>query len=232
VQTLARRAGLPTPRLFLIDSDQPNAFATGRDPAHAALAITTGLLASLNRQELAGVIAHELGHVRNRDILIMTMTATIAGAISMVTQIGLLFGGGRDDDGRDDGGLGIVSDLMLMILAPLAATLVQMAVSRTREFEADRIGAEICGHPAWLADALLHIHHGAGEIPNPMADSHPATAHLFIMNPLHGGALVALFSTHPPTEERVRRLRLMAGAPASHGSVPSAGSRPRPGPWS
>ncbi len=244
VRDLARRAGLPMPRVYIIDTDQPNAFATGRDPEHAAVAATTGLLAMLSREEVAGVIGHELGHVKNRDILLMTITATVAGAISMIANIGMLFGGGeRDENAEGSGGLGFVGDLLLMILAPLAASLVQMAISRTREYEADRVGAEICGQPVWLADALVHIHQGAGHIANPVADGNPATAHLFIMNPLHAGALASLFSTHPATEERVRRLRAMvagSGRTAGPGSsvpsarrasVPSAGRAGPRGPW-
>jgi len=230
VRDLAKRAGLPMPRVFLIDGDQPNAFATGRDPEHAAVAATTGLLRMLSREEVAGVIGHELGHVKNRDILIMTVTATIAGAISMIANLGFFFGGGeRDEEGN--GGLGIVGSILMMILAPLAASLVQMAISRTREYEADRLGAEICGQPRWLADALVHIHEGAERIANPAADAHPATAHLFIMNPLHGGGLAAMFSTHPATEERVRRLLAMRGAAAARSSVPPSGRAAPRGPW-
>ena len=230
VQRLARNARLPMPRVFIIDNEQPNAFATGRDPEHAAVAATTGLLSMLSHEEVAGVIGHELGHIRNRDILVMTVTATLAGAISMIANLGLLFGGGRDENGNETGG-GIVAAVLMMILAPLAAMLVQSAISRTREFDADRAGAEICGHPRWLASALQRIHAGAERIANPAADANPATAHLFIMNPLHAGGLLTLFSTHPATEERVRRLGLMADRGASRGSVPTTGRSKPKGPW-
>ena len=205
VEQLAANANLPMPRVYVIDTDQPNAFATGRSPAHAAVAVTTGLLRRLSSEEVAGVMAHELAHVKNRDILTMTITATIAGAISMLANFAFFFGGhGRNNP------LGIVGVLLVAILAPLAAMLVQMAISRTREFEADRVGAGICGHPLWLASALEKMQAAAARIDNPPAEENPATAHLFIVNPLHARTLDSLFSTHPRTEERVRRLRAMA----------------------
>lgn len=224
VERLARRANLPMPRVYIIENDQPNAFATGRDPEHAAVAATTGLLDRLSQEEVAGVIAHELAHVKNRDTLIMTVTATIAGAVSMLANFGLFFGGtSSNDEGRGGNPLGFVGGLLMAILAPLAASLVQMAISRTREFEADRVGAEICGRPVWLADALERIHHDTTRIPNYEAAAHPATAHMFIANPLAGMRFDTLFSTHPAMEERVARLRAMAGV--SH-SEPVRG-----GPW-
>ncbi|XEY19840.1 zinc metalloprotease HtpX [Azospirillum sp. HJ39] len=238
VARLAERAGLPMPRVYIIENDQPNAFATGRDPEHAAVAATTGLLQRLTPEEIAGVMAHELAHVKNRDTLIMTITATIAGAVSMLANFGLFFGG-SSNDGRGGNPLGMVGTVLAAILAPIAATLVQMAISRTREFEADRIGAEICGRPTWLADALTNIHNAATHIPNHQAEAHPATAHLFIANPLSGANFASLFSTHPDMGERVARLRAMA-APAGGFGGGGSGSgsgggftRPRDGrsPW-
>jgi heat shock protein HtpX len=214
VRTLAQRAELPMPRVYLIDTPQPNAFATGRNPENAAVAATTGLLNTLSQEEVAGVMAHELAHIRNRDTLIMTITATIAGAIGMLANFALFFGGNRNNP------LGIVGTILLMILAPLAAALVQMAISRTREYEADRIGAEISGRPLWLADALGKIDRAAHAIDNPAAENNPATAHMFIINPLHARSIDNLFSTHPSTANRIARLREMAGQPA--------GSAPRP----
>lgn len=215
VERLAQRAGLPMPRVYVIHSDQPNAFATGRDPEHAAVAATTGLLHMLSPEEVAGVMAHELAHVKNRDTLIMTITATIAGAISMLANFAMFFGGSssnnQDGENQGGGGLGLIGGILLSILAPMAAMVVQMAISRTREYEADRIGAEICGRPLWLADALERIHVGAAQIPNYQAENRPATAHLFIANPLHGRSFASLFSTHPDMEDRVSRLRAMAG---------------------
>ncbi|HEX9836006.1 MAG TPA: zinc metalloprotease HtpX [Alphaproteobacteria bacterium] len=206
VAQLADRGGLPMPRVYIIESDQPNAFATGRDPAHAAVAATTGLLRILSQEEIAGVLAHELAHIKNRDTLIMTITATIAGAISMLAHFALFFrGSGRDNP------FGIVGVILVMILAPLGAMLVQMAISRTREYAADRAGAELCGRPLWLASALEKLDVAARRIDNPAAEANPATAHLFIVNPLHGGSMDNLFSTHPSTANRVRRLREMAG---------------------
>ena len=207
VAVLADQAGLPMPRVYVVENDQPNAFATGRNPENAAVAATTGLLRSLSQEEVAGVMAHELAHVRNRDTLIMTITATIAGAIGLLANFALFFGGGSRNNP-----LGIVGALLIMILAPLAAALVQMAISRAREYEADRVGAEISGHPLWLASALEKLQRGAERIDNEAAENNPATAHLFIVNPLHGRAMNGLFTTHPSTESRVRRLREMAGA--------------------
>ena len=201
VAGLAQRAGLPTPRIYVIESEQPNAFATGRSPSDAAVVVTRGLLRMLDREELAGVIAHELAHVRNRDTLIMTIAATLAGAIGFLANF-LFFFGRSDDRGHPLGGIGA---LLVMILAPLAATLVQLAISRAREFEADRIGARICGHPRWLARALRRIEAAAARVPLASAEAHPATAALFIVHPLRGG-FSDLFRTHPPTEERIRRL--------------------------
>ncbi|MCG8691634.1 MAG: zinc metalloprotease HtpX [Minwuiales bacterium] len=206
VEQLADNAGLPMPKVYIMENDQPNAFATGRNPENAAVAATTGLLRRLSTEEIAGVMAHELAHVKNRDTLIMTITATIAGAISMLANFALFFGGNRNNP------LGLIGTIALMILAPMAAMLVQMAISRSREFEADRIGAEICGRPLWLASALEKLDAGAQRIDNPVAEANPATAHLFIVNPLHMRSIDSLFSTHPKMGERVRRLRQMAGA--------------------
>ena len=216
VARLAERAGLPMPRVYIIENDQPNAFATGRDPEHAAVAATTGLLRMLSPEEIAGVMAHELAHVKNRDTLIMTITATIAGAISMIANFGMFFGASQSNNGEGQGGnpLGMIGGILVAILAPFAAMIVQMAISHTREYEADRIGAEICGRPLWLADALTNIHNYAHQIPNYQAEANPATAHLFIANPLHGRSFDSLFSTHPAMEERVRRLHEMAGMAA------------------
>ncbi len=205
VETLAENAGLPMPAVYIIDSDQPNAFATGRNPDNAAVAVTRGLLSRLTDEEVAGVVAHELAHIKNRDTLTMTVTATIAGAISMLATFGLFFGGNRNNP------LGIVGVILVAILAPLAASLVQMAISRSREYEADRIGAEICGRPLWLASALGKIEQMAQGIDNQRAEGNPATAHMFIINPLHAHAVDGLFRTHPKTAERIARLRAMAG---------------------
>jgi heat shock protein HtpX len=205
VEQLAARAELPMPKVYVIDNDQPNAFATGRNPENAAVAATTGLLRALSSQEVAGVMAHELAHVRNRDTLVMTITATIAGAISMLANFALFFGNSRNNP------LGIIGVILVMILAPLGAALVQMAISRTREYSADRGGAEICGHPLWLASALEKMAVAAGRIDNVEAERNPATAHLFIINPLHAHRRDSLFSTHPDTNNRIRALRAMAG---------------------
>jgi heat shock protein HtpX len=205
VEQLAHRAGLPMPRVFLIDSPQPNAFATGRDPEHSAVAATTGLLRILNHQELAGVLAHELAHIKNRDTLTMTVTATIAGALGMLAQFGMFFGSSRSNHEGGGGG-----NFLMIFLAPIAAMLVQMAISRTREFSADRLGAEICGHPLWLASALQKLDASSQRIDNVQAEMNPATAHLFIVNPLHLRSFSSLFSTHPRIEDRVRALREMA----------------------
>ena len=187
VQGLAQRAGLPMPRVYLIDEEQPNAFATGRDPEHAAVAATTGLLRHLSREEITGVMAHELSHVRHRDTLTMTIAATLSGAIGMLATFGGLMGGGRDENGRPM--VSPVVAIAAMFLAPLAASLVQMAISRSREYEADRMGAEISGQPLWLASALAKLQAGTQQIPNQVAESHPATAHLYIANPLSAGGL-------------------------------------------
>ena len=208
VRQLADNAGIPMPKVYIVRNPQPNAFATGRDPEHAAVAATTGLLKMLSHEEVAGVLSHELGHIKNRDTLTMTLTATIAGAISMLANFALFFRGGDDRNNP----LGFVGALALMILAPLAAALVQMAISRTREYEADRAGAEISGRPLWLASALEKIEQTAQAVPNPAAEQNPATAHLFIINPLHGVGVDNLFSTHPSTANRVDRLRQMARA--------------------
>jgi heat shock protein HtpX len=211
IRELAQRANLPMPRVYLIDEAQPNAFATGRNPEHAAVAATTGILHLLSARELRGVMAHELTHVRHRDILISTISATMAGAISALANFAMFFGG-RDADGRRSNPL---ASLAVALLAPLAASLIQMAISRAREFEADRGGAEISGDPNALADALTKIDAYARGIPMQTAEEHPATAQMMIMNPLSGGGIAGLFSTHPPTEERVGRLRAMATGVAS-----------------
>jgi heat shock protein HtpX len=206
VQRLAQRTGIPMPRVYIIPSDAPNAFATGRNPQHGAVAVTEGILRTLDSDELAGVLAHELGHIRNRDTLIMTVAATLAGAITMLAhmaQWGAIFGFGRRDE-EDSGGGGMLSLLFMAILAPIAATLIQLAISRSREYFADSTGAAIAGSPSGLARALEKLHYASQRLP---MDANPATAHLFIVNPLTGGSLVNLFSTHPPIEERIRRLR-------------------------
>ena len=222
---LALNAGMPVPKIYVINSDQPNAFATGRNPENAAVAATTGLLRMLNEGEIAGVMAHELAHVKNRDTLTMTVTATIAGAITALANFALFFGGNRNNGG------GIIGALAIMILAPMAAGLVQMAISRGREYEADRIGAEICGNPEWLASALAKISQGAARIPNETAERHPETGQLMIINPLSGRGRDNLFSTHPATQNRIDRLMQMRGGgrAASYSSVPSAGRQS--GPW-
>ena len=205
VEQLARRAQMPMPKVYIIDSDQPNAFATGRNPENAAVAATRGLLRILDNEEIAGVMAHELAHVKNRDTLIMTVTATIAGALSMLANFALFFGGNRNTP------LGIVGTIAVMILAPIAAMLVQMAISRTREYGADAGGAEICGNPMWLARALEKLEQGSRQIDNDAAEANPATAHMFIVNPLHAHSVDSLFSTHPKTANRVKKLREIAG---------------------
>ncbi|MGB3274187.1 MAG: zinc metalloprotease HtpX [Xanthobacteraceae bacterium] len=232
VGDLAGRAGLPMPRVFVMDNPQPNAFATGRNPQNAAVAVTTGLMGSLTREELAGVIAHELAHIKNHDTLLMTITATIAGAISMLAQFGMFFGGNRNN------GPGIIGTLAMMILAPLGAMLVQMAISRTREYAADDLGARIVGQPMWLASALSKIAGSAQRIENPSAEHNPATAHLFIINPLSGHGVDNLFATHPATENRIRALqelsRQFGGAGMTMSATPArnapSGGAPR-GPW-
>ncbi|KEO51868.1 zinc metalloprotease HtpX [Thioclava pacifica] len=241
VAQLARNAGLPMPAVYLLDTPQPNAFATGRNPENAAVAVTTGLMHNLSREELAGVIAHELAHIRNRDTAIMTVTATFAGAISMLANFALFFGGSRER-------MGIVGTLAMMVLAPMAAALVQMAISRTREYAADKAGAEICRNPLWLASALERIEAGAARVDNLTAERNPATAHMFIINPLHGQGADKLFATHPSTANRVAALRQMAGgsgavpiparpAPQTEmrgfrdSSVPPVRRKDRSGPW-
>jgi heat shock protein HtpX len=234
IARLARNAGLPMPKIYVMDNPQPNAFATGRDPEHAAVAATTGLLANLSHDEIEGVMAHELTHIRNRDTLIMTVTATIAGAISMLGNFAFLFGGSRDRNG-----LGIIGTLLMIIVAPLAAMLVQMAISRTREYAADRGGAEISGKPMALASALARISSAAHVIENDTAEANPATAHMFIINPLSGERMDNLFSTHPSTENRIAALKQIAaegGAtaePAPETTGPWSGGQPRNnrGPW-
>jgi heat shock protein HtpX len=209
VRRLAQRAGLPMPKVYLIDSDTPNAFATGRNPEHAAVAATSGILRILSEDELAGVMAHELAHVKNRDILISTIAATFAGAITYLAhmaQWAAMFGGGRSND--DEGGGGFFGMILMAILAPIAAMLVQMAISRSREFGADAGGASICGNPLSLANALQKLEMGNRQIP--MQQASAATAHMFIVNPLTGGGLMSLFSTHPPMQERVARLQEMS----------------------
>jgi len=238
VHDLADGAGMPRPKVFIIESDQPNAFATGRNPQNAAVAATTGLLLRLSPAEIEGVMAHELAHIRNHDTLIMTITATFAGAISMLANFALFFGN-RERTG------GLIGTLLLMVLAPMAAGLVQMAISRSREYEADRIGAEISGNPAGLADALRKIESFAKGIDNVQAERNPALAHMFIINPLHAHAHDALFSTHPKTANRIAALEAMMGAPTEQrrpavhrSSIPRAGAgasrggagRPQ-GPW-
>ncbi|MEN3111001.1 zinc metalloprotease HtpX [Uliginosibacterium paludis] len=205
VKQLAQRAQLPMPKVYIIDEHQPNAFATGRNPEHAAVAATTGILQMLTERELRGVMAHELAHVKHRDILISTISATMAGAISALANFAMFFGG-RDENGRP---ANPIASIAVALLAPLAASLIQMAISRAREYEADAGGAAFCGDPHALADALQKIDYYARGIPMPVADEHPATAQMMIMNPLSGGGLAGLFSTHPPTEERIRRLRAM-----------------------
>jgi heat shock protein HtpX len=243
VRQLAANAELPMPKVYLIDNPQPNAFATGRNPQNAAVAATTGLLNMLSREEVAAVMAHELAHVKHHDTLIMTITATIAGAISMLANFAFFFGGNRENNNP----LGFVGVLLAMIVAPLAAMLVQMAISRTREYAADREGAAICGNPMWLASALEKIAGGAARIHNPDAERNPATAHMFIINPLSGEKMDNLFSTHPDTGNRIRALMELAGTGAASGGfsghgqgrreespMDSAPRRPRadpPGPW-
>ena len=254
VRQLSGQAGLPMPKVYIVENEQPNAFATGRDPEHAAVCVTSGLLSRVNNEELAGVLAHELGHVKHRDTLTMTITATLAGAISMLGNFAFFFGGRRDSN-NPLGGIGL---LVAMIVAPLAAMLVQMAISRTREYSADRRGAEICGNPLWLASALGKIARSAQHVPNDAAERNPATAHMFIINPLSGQRMDNLFSTHPNTENRIAALQDLAGrmggggagfAPGSTGpvraanavrrsrTVPDTGSnrggpQPPKGPWS
>jgi len=215
VAHLASRAGLPMPRVFLMDEAQPNAFATGRNPENAAVAVSTGLVQQLSREELSGVIAHELAHIKNHDTLLMTITATIAGAISMVAQFGMFFGGHRDNNS----GPSIVGSILMMILAPLGAMLVQMAISRTREYAADDLGARIAGQPMWLASALMKIENAAHQVPNLQAERNPATAHMFIINPLSGQGMDNLFATHPSTENRIAALQQLAAELGAQGTA-------------
>lgn len=212
LRTLAQRANIPTPALYLIPEQAPNAFATGRNPSHAAVAVTAGLTQLLSRDEITGVMAHELGHVKNRDTLIMTVAATLAGALTMLARFGMLTGGSRQQDGRRRVGDPLITMLAVM-LAPVAAALIQMAISRSREFLADDAGAEFSQNPLALAQALRKISGASHQIP--MRSGSPATAHLFIMNPLTGGGWTALFSTHPPVEQRIARLEAMAGQRSS-----------------
>lgn len=223
VATLAKRADLPMPKVYIMDNPQPNAFATGRNPENAAVAATTGLLQTLSPSEIAGVMAHELAHIKHRDTLVMTLTATLAGAISMLANFGFLFGG-RDRNSP----LGPLGGIVLIILAPLAAMIVQLAVSRTREYEADRGGAEISGEPMSLASALHKISRVAERIPNEAAEANPAMAHLFIVNPLSGQRMDNLFSSHPATENRVAELQKMAAEMGNSQTFQTAAPR---GPW-
>ena len=234
VRDLAARANMPMPRVYIIHEDQPNAFATGRNPQNAAVAATTGILRTLSYDELAGVMAHELAHIKNHDTLTMTITATMAGAISTIASFGMFFG---SRDQRPN----IIVQLLVTLLAPLAATIIQMAISRSREYEADRIGGEICGNPAALADALAKIAGGVAHIPNETAEQKPATAHMFIINPLSGRGMDSLFSTHPDTGNRIAALMEQARAMGASGQQsggflrgaaqnPFAGGR-EPGPW-
>ncbi|PVM90182.1 zinc metalloprotease HtpX [Caulobacter endophyticus] len=234
VADLAQRAGLPMPRVCIIDSDQPNAFATGRNPENAAVAATTGLLAMLDRDEIRGVMAHELAHVKNRDTLTMTVTATIAGAISALANFAFFFSGSREDDERPGG---IIGAIALAILAPIAAMLVQMAISRSREYEADRVGAQIAGDNQGLARALEKIDaYARGGVVNHEAERNPATAHMFIINPLAGRGADNLFSTHPATHNRIEALMKLAIGQGARTrlstAVPTSGPSRQPGPWS
>ncbi len=222
IAELARNADLPMPKVYIIDNPQPNAFATGRNPQNAAVAATTGLLDALNREELAGVMAHELAHVKNHDTLIMTITATFAGAISMLANFAIFFGGNRDNNNP----FGFIGVIVAMIVAPLAAMLVQMAISRTREYAADRMGAQICGQPLALASALQKIAGGVSHIRNDDAERNPAIAHMFIINPLSGERMDNLFSTHPDTANRIRALQEMAQGGGAAGGRPMRATRP------
>lgn len=222
VAELAREAGLPMPKVYVIRSDQPNAFATGRNPENAAVAATTGILQLLGREELAGVMAHELAHIKNRDTLTMTIAATVAGAISILAQFGFLLGGSGDRERNPLGPLGVI---LAVIFAPLAAALIQMTVSRTREYSADRLGAEIARNPLGLASALRKISAYAGRIEMPSAERNPASAHMFIINPLSGARMDGLFSTHPRPENRIAALEAMAAEmPGRPGRSPTAGA--------
>lgn len=207
VKELAENAQLPMPKVYVMDEAQPNAFATGRNPEHAAVAATTGIMQALTARELRGVMAHELAHVKHRDTLISTISATMAGAISSIGAFGMLFGGGHHGNGERS--VSPIVAILMMVLAPLAASLIQMAISRSREFEADRVGAEICKDPKSLASALEKIHNYAHQIPNPTAEAHPETGQMMIINPLSGRSFDSLFSTHPQNQERVARLMAM-----------------------
>ena len=207
VKELAENAQLPMPKVYVMDEAQPNAFATGRNPEHAAVAATTGIMQALSARELRGVMAHELAHVKHRDTLISTISATMAGAISSIGTFGMLFGGGHNGNGERN--VSPIVAILMMVLAPLAASLIQMAISRSREFEADRAGAEICRDPQALASALEKIHNYAHQISNPTAEAHPETGQMMIINPLSGRSFDSLFSTHPQTAERVARLMAM-----------------------
>ncbi len=230
VRELAQRADLPMPRVFIMDNPQPNAFATGRNPQNAAVAATTGLLETLTPEEVAGVMAHELAHIKHYDTLTMTITATIAGAISMLANFGLLFGGGNRENNNP---FGFIGTILMVILAPMAAMLVQMAISRSREYEADRGGAEILGRPMALASALAKISGASHQVPNYEAEANPATAHMFIINPLSGARMDNLFSTHPAVENRIAALRDLSQRMGGGGfTAPRpAPAQPRRGPW-
>ncbi len=228
VRDLARRAELPMPRVYVMDNPQPNAFATGRSPQRSAVAATTGLLETLPREELAGVIAHELAHIKNRDTLTMTVAASIGGAISMLAQylqFGMMFGGNNNDRG----GIGMIGAILAMLIAPFAAMLVQMAISRSREYQADRLGALICGNPRWLAASLARIERGVSRIENEDAEHAPAMAHMFIINPLNGQGMDNLFSTHPNTQNRIAALEALAQE-MERGGVNLGGGAPGPAP--
>ncbi len=225
VRELARRAELPMPRVFIMDNPQPNAFATGRNPQNAAVAATTGLLNSLSYEEVAGVMAHELAHIKHYDTLTMTITATLAGAISMLANFAFMFSHNRNNNGP-----GPIATIAMMIFAPMAAMVVQMAISRSREYEADRGGAEICGQPMALASALSRISGATHQVHNNEAEANPATAHMFIINPLSGARMDNLFSTHPATENRIAALRDIAGQMRGGGSGGGVPSRPQ-GNW-
>jgi heat shock protein HtpX len=203
VYQLTQNAGIPMPKLYIIPDDSPNAFATGRNPEHAAVAVTEGILRLLTWEELAGVIGHELSHVKNRDILIQTIAATIGAAITYLSWMGMFMGGRSDED---EGGPGLIGSILMVVLAPIAATIIQLAISRSREYLADETGAHVCGHPRWLAGALRKLQMGTERVP---MDAVPATAPLFIVNPFSGGGIASLFSTHPPIEERIARLEAM-----------------------
>jgi len=241
VRGLAERAELPMPRVYVMNAPQPNAFATGRNPSNSAVAFSTGLLEALSPEEVAGVAAHELAHIKNRDTLTMAMAATIGGAISMLAQylqFGMLFGGGNRDD-RNGGGLGIIGVLFAMIAAPFAAMLVQMAISRSREYQADRMGAALCGNPRWLASALEKIHALARQIPNQRAEMNPAGAHMFIVNPLTGQGVDNWFATHPAIENRLAELHKLEQEWIADGTllstdvnIASDETGARAGPWS